>query len=106
MQVAMRAPKRDTHSVVLEGFSYPVNENGVAIVHTNHVPAAKSLGFKPCSEESPDAPAVSSLSEKDWAAFQAFKASQPAESKAEPAPTTILDMKPSTSAPAAQPPKK
>lgn len=80
MQVAMRAPGRGFKNEISvgtpeggEGFKIPINAEGVALVHSAHVAAVKALGFRPCSEENPNVPAIASLSEDDWAAVQEFK---------------------------------
>jgi hypothetical protein len=79
MQVAMRAPGRGHNSVTIgtpeggPGIVYPVSETGVATVHVSHQAALRSLGFRPCSEETPDVPAIAALSAEDWRAVQEFK---------------------------------
>ena len=83
-QVAMRAPGRGYSSATVEGqFNYKVDSYGVALVHGAHVKAMRMLGFTLCTEESPDAPSVASLSEDDWKAYQAFKREQAEKAKAE-----------------------
>lgn len=79
MQVALRAPGRGYTTVSVgtpEGgdpVSYPVSDTGVAVVHSSHVAAAKSLGFKLCSEENPEAPPVAAYSAEDFRAMKEFK---------------------------------
>ena len=87
-QVAMRAGQRNTGNVTIGSpdgahIQYKCNDQGVVLVHEAHVKALKSLGFHKCSDENPAVPAIASLSEEDWAGFNAFRLEQAKQKAAE-----------------------
>lgn len=78
-QIAMRAPGRNYNSISIgspnggDAIKYSVDKEGLALVHSSHEAAVRSLGFTPCADETPDVPAIAALSAEDWAAVQEYK---------------------------------
>lgn len=93
-QIAMRAGIRGTCGATVEGIRYDVNAEGLTVppVHDVHVKAMRSLGFKPCSEENPKAPEITSLSEDDWALLQRIKNQQFADASKSAAEERATDL--------------
>jgi hypothetical protein len=88
MQVSMRAPNRDMigGQAMVEGVEYKIGAQGVVAVHDVHVAGFKSLGFKLCSDEKPDAPALSAMTDAEVTlAQQAVLAARKAKADAETA---------------------